>query len=380
MIVPAIATVAGLGLLLGIGLVLANKYLAVDKDPRIERVADELPGANCGGCGFAGCADFAKAVVEGRAEVNDCAPMSSDAATLIASILGIELKEKVKEVAIVLCAGGNEAAARKSEYFGVSDCRAAELVGGADKLCIFGCLGLGSCREVCPFGAVTITKDRLAVVDAEKCTACGNCVAACPRGLIKLVPSDAAFHVLCSSKDKGKVVKGYCTVGCTACKLCSRESKAFDTKSGLSILDYAFDGDIPASAALVCASQTILDTSSFDVMTWVTDQSVREGFKAEQERYKAEQKALKAAKKAKKEKAEKKEKEPKAEKAEKAEEAEKTEKAETSDQSTESAEPTKSTESDESTKSETSEKPESTDETEAAKQKTEPTAEAGGEQ
>ena len=317
MIIPAVMTIAGIGLVLGVGLVLASKYLAVDEDPRLEQVTDELPGANCGGCGYAGCAGFAKAVVDDEASVNDCAPMNGDAAAVIAQLLGIELQEKTKETALVLCAGGNEMATRKSEYAGVSDCRAAELVAGADKLCPYGCLGFGTCRDVCPFGAVIITGDRLAIIDPDKCTACGKCVEACPRSIIKIVPGDFPVHVLCSSRDKGKVVKGYCKVGCIACKLCSRESKdAFDTKSGLSIVNYDFDGELPETAALVCAPQTIVDTRSFDLRTFVTDASVREAFATSQAEYKEEQKKLKAAKKAKKEAAKKKAAEKKAEKAE----------------------------------------------------------------
>lgn len=300
MIVSAVLTVAGLGLVLGIGLVLASKYLAVEEDPRIERVAEELPNANCGGCGYAGCAGFAKAVVAGEANINDCAPMSSDAAAVIAGILGVELEEKAKEVAIVLCAGGNDVAQRKSRYLGVGDCRAAELVAGGDKECPYGCLGLGSCVTACSFDAIEISAEGVAIVDRDKCTACGKCVDACPRNIIKIVPEAFPVHVLCSSQDKGKVVKGYCKVGCIACKLCTRESKpVFDTKTGLSVVNYEHGGDVPASAALVCAPQSIVDTREFDLKDWITKPTLREGFAEKQAEFKAEQKKIKAAKKAK---------------------------------------------------------------------------------
>jgi electron transport complex protein RnfB len=298
MILPALLSIAGLGLVLGVGLVLAAKYLSVEIDPRVEKVAEELPNANCGACGYAGCTGFADAVVKGLANVTDCTPGGKETAARIAEILGVEAGEMAENVALVLCAGGNETATRKSEYNGILDCRAAEPVGGGDKLCPYGCLGLGTCREVCPFGAVVITDDRLAVIDPEKCTGCGKCVDACPRNIIKMVPTSASMHVLCSSKDKGKVVKGYCTVGCTACKLCSREHKAFDTKTGLSVLDYESGEELPESTAMVCASQSIIDTRLFELRAWVSDSALRKGFAEKQEAFREKRKEEKAAAKA----------------------------------------------------------------------------------
>ena len=311
-ILYAVVSVAGLGLVLGIGLVLAAKYLSVEIDPRVEKVAEELPNANCGACGYAGCTGFADAVVKGEADVTDCTPGGKETAARIGEILGVEVGDVAENVAVILCAGGNKTAKRKSHYEGVLDCRAAELVGGGDKLCAYGCLGLGSCRDVCPFGAVVITDDRLAVIDADKCTGCGKCVEACPRSIIKMTPSAASFHVLCSSRDKGKMVKSYCSVGCIACKLCTRQSKAFDTKTGLSVLNYEWEKDIPESAALVCGPQCILASDEFDLVGWVTDPSLREGFEKKQGEYKEEQKRIKAAKKAKKAKKAKEAKEKKA--------------------------------------------------------------------
>lgn len=316
MIITAVISLAGLGLLLGAGLVIASRYLSVEVDPRVEKIQEELPGANCGGCGYPGCSGFAVAVVAGTAKVTDCAPGGKTTAEKIAAILGVDAGDVVEQVALVQCAGGNKAATRKSIYDGVTDCAAAELVGGGDKLCPYGCLGLGSCVTACPFGAVVITPDRLAVVDADKCTGCGKCVAACPRHIIRMVPKAAKVHVLCQSKDKAKVVKAYCTVGCTACKLCAKQSKAFDVATGLSVMQYDSDAEIPETASFVCASQTIFDGRLYDLFSFVGDPKVREDLTAKAEAYKEEQKKAKEAKRAKKDKPEKEEKADKADKAE----------------------------------------------------------------
>jgi electron transport complex protein RnfB len=295
MIGASVIVVAGLGLLMGLGLLLADRFLAVEKDPRIERVAEALPNANCGGCGFAGCADFAKALVEGRAKASACAPLSAESAAVVAGILGVAAEARERVVALVRCAGGDDRAARRSRYVGVADCRAAELVGG-DKACPFGCLGLGTCEAVCAFGAVVVTGDRLAYVDAERCTGCGACVGACPRGIIRLVPKAAQVHVLCSSRDKAKVVKRYCEVGCIACRLCSRECDAFDTSTGLSVLDYTFSGEIPPSAALVCAPGSIHDgRAGPGLAELLVGDAAREALRQRQEAYREERKQARAA-------------------------------------------------------------------------------------
>ena len=173
MILTAVISLAGLGLVLGLGLMLANRYLSVEVDPRIEQVQDELPGANCGACGYPGCSGFAAAVVGGTAQVTDCTPGGKSTAEKIAALLGVEVGEMVEQVAIIRCAGGNEAAKRKSLYDGIQDCAAAELIGGGDKLCSYGCLGLGNCVEACAFDAVVVTADLLDFVDMDKCTGCG---------------------------------------------------------------------------------------------------------------------------------------------------------------------------------------------------------------
>jgi Na+-translocating ferredoxin:NAD+ oxidoreductase subunit B len=233
-------TIAGAGLLCGTALALAARFLGVDEDPRIETVTQLLPGANCGGCGYAGCADYAKAIVLDGAPINLCAPGGAETLALLASEMGIEAEATVKKVALVLCGGDAEKAVRKHAYNGIADCAAAHAVGGGDKVCAYGCLGYGSCTRVCPTGAIEITEHGLAVVHSELCIGCGACVNACPRNLIRLVPVNRSIHVLCSSRDKGPVVKKACSVGCIGCAVCTKlaDNAAITMDGALAVVDY----------------------------------------------------------------------------------------------------------------------------------------------
>ena len=213
--------IGGMGLVCGATLALAARLLAVHEDPRIEQIAEILPGANCGGCAFAGCTDYAKAIVLNNAAINLCSPGGQEVIDALAKCMGVEASTAEKKVAIVLCGGNDEHAGRKSAYNGLADCSAAAAVNGGDKLCQYGCLGYGSCARVCPVGAIEM-KDQLAVVHSDLCIGCGACVKACPRGLIVMIPADRSIHVLCNSRDKGPVVKKACKVGCIGCTICTK--------------------------------------------------------------------------------------------------------------------------------------------------------------
>ncbi|MDR1530738.1 MAG: RnfABCDGE type electron transport complex subunit B [Clostridiales bacterium] len=217
-----VLSLGGLALLFGLGLGYAGVKFKVNEDPRIPLVRDALPGANCGGCGFAGCDALAAAIVEGKAKPNAC-PVGGDAsARKISEIVGLAVEIGRHMVAFVRCNGNSNTSVFWYDYVGMQDCRAeTHLAAGGPKACGYGCLGSGSCARVCRFGAITVV-DGVAVVDREKCTACGVCVQECPKGLIAMVPYDNYVRVACNSRDNGKAVRANCSVGCIGCRICER--------------------------------------------------------------------------------------------------------------------------------------------------------------
>ncbi|MCX5668177.1 MAG: RnfABCDGE type electron transport complex subunit B [Candidatus Omnitrophica bacterium] len=234
-----IAAMALLGLIFGVALAYALKLFGIEADPAISLITSALPGSNCGACGKAGCAGFAQALKKGEAMPSGCAVSNEEARISIAKILGIDYNPGVKTIAAVLCNGGTRAR-NKYVYRGIRNCKAASLVFGGHKACAFGCLEFGDCVDLCPFDAVTIAPDGLPVVDAHKCTACGKCVAVCPKKLFELIPADKLYYVKCSSKDAGAVVAKACSAGCIACRKCEKAcpSSAVKVENNLSKIDY----------------------------------------------------------------------------------------------------------------------------------------------
>ncbi|HFE65413.1 MAG TPA: Fe-S cluster domain-containing protein [Caldithrix sp.] len=221
-IVSALITLGGLGLLFGAILAFASRIFYVEKDPRIEKIDEILPGANCGGCGYPGCSNYAEAVVSGEAEPNLCAPGGEEVVQKIAEILGIKAEAAEPMVAVVRCQGAHGVAKDKFEYQGIRDCNAAVLVHGGHKACVYGCLGFGSCVASCPFDAMAMQDNGLPVVFEDKCTACGNCVEACPKGIMELIPRSQKVFLGCVNQDAGKEVRQVCSVGCIGCALCTK--------------------------------------------------------------------------------------------------------------------------------------------------------------
>lgn len=229
----------GLGILMGALLALASKLFAVQKDEKAEAIKECLPGANCGGCGFSGCEAYASAVASGNAPVNKCAVGGSETSVKIAEIMGVEAGEQKRMRAQVMCSGTGEYARKKYIYEGIDDCVAAAKIGGGDKLCKNGCIGLGTCVKACPFDAIVV-ENGVAVVDYSKCRGCGVCVSACPKGIIKLIPFDSKHWVGCMSVDDGKNTRLVCDVGCISCKICQKNcpSGAINADNFVASIDY----------------------------------------------------------------------------------------------------------------------------------------------
>jgi electron transport complex protein RnfB len=214
----AVLFATGLGALLALVIGITAKAFAIEVDARVETVTGMLPGVNCGGCGFAGCADMARAVVENRADPSQCPVAQADSIKRIAEYLGITTAEKEKVVAVVKCSGSTSVTIR-SPYNGVSDCRSAALVAGGAKGCDFGCIGFATCARACPFDAIEM-RDGLAVVHPELCVGCGKCVETCPKNLIVLAPAAVDVHVYCNSPEKGPLKRKVCKTACIACRKC----------------------------------------------------------------------------------------------------------------------------------------------------------------
>ncbi|MCD6416675.1 MAG: RnfABCDGE type electron transport complex subunit B [Planctomycetes bacterium] len=253
-VIVAALSMTVLGALFGLGLMLAARAFRTDQDPRVAKVLDALPGANCGACGYAGCRSYAEAVAQEGEDVGLCIPGGPDAAAALADIMGVEPGEAVRHRAVVHCRGGRSLCPDRFEYAGEQNCTAAALMAGGPKACPFGCLGFGSCAEACPFGAITMSEDRLPVIDAEKCTGCGICVDVCPRNVISLLPAHFKIYLGCSSQFRGKAVKELCPMGCIACRLCAREdpNDAIKFENNLPVLDYDKAGGDFSAAADAC--------------------------------------------------------------------------------------------------------------------------------
>ena len=218
-----------LGICLGVVIAVFVKLFKVKCDPRVDLALELLPGANCGGCGKAGCADFAKALAAGEVMPANCPVSSSEQISAISLALGIDAGEVERKQAVVCCRS-DIGEVRKMHYNGVQDCVAANMVAGGPDECRYGCLGLGTCARKCPFGAIEII-GQVAVVHRELCVGCGKCASACPRGVIKMVPADSEYHVYCNSPEKGANKRYFCKAGCIGCRKCE---KLFNGKFKLS--------------------------------------------------------------------------------------------------------------------------------------------------
>ncbi len=240
LILTSVAILGGVGLTFGALIALANAKLKVWEDPRIDAVEEVLPGANCGACGLAGCRAFAEAAVKGDVAPAGCTVMGADEREDVAVLLGVDAGAASKKVARLLCAGGTNVATSKALYHGVESCGAAVAVTGGGKGCTWGCVSLADCAVACDFDAITMNEFGLPVVDPELCTACGDCVDACPLDLFTIMPLDHKLIVQCKNLLEGDDAEEVCAVACTACARCVQDAEPglIEIKNGLAVVDY----------------------------------------------------------------------------------------------------------------------------------------------
>jgi len=257
LIAPAI--MAGLGLFFGIVLAIAYRFLRVQGDPRIEQVEEFLPGSNCGACGQPGCQSFAEQIVAGTQAPSGCTVASADLIETIADYLGVDPGEQDKRVARLHCAGGKGQAHQIAEYRGFDNCHAAALVSGGGKGCPSGCLGLADCQTACTFKAITMNPNSLPVVDLAQCTACGDCVAACPRDLFEIVPLNQPLLIQCSLPIGGEIARALCITACDACERCVMDAAPglIRMENNLPIIDYTAGGPALPDATRRCPTGAI---------------------------------------------------------------------------------------------------------------------------
>ena len=230
---------AALGVLAGVLLTAAAKIFAVEVDERVDQISEALPQANCGACGFSGCADYADAIVNRGAECGLCKPGGEKSAKAISKIMGVEVTVGEPQVAFVRCAGDCTITPHKYEFDGEQSCAACNRYYNGSKLCTCGCLGYGDCMHVCPQGAISII-DRIAVVDKAKCIGCGLCAKACPNGLIAIRRISQKTDIFCSSSELAKVTHLKCPEGCIGCRMCEKvcETGAITVHDNHAAIDY----------------------------------------------------------------------------------------------------------------------------------------------
>lgn len=260
MILAAVAILGGVGLVFAILIALADKKLKVWEDPRIDAVASLLPNANCGACGVPGCHAFAEKLVAGSAQPAGCNVANEATRDAIAAYLGVDAGQARKVVARMLCAGGAHVARQQAEYRGYPSCAAAAAVAGGGKGCAWGCLGLADCVRSCTFDAMRMNADGIPVVDVDKCTACGDCVDACPKGLLALHPIDHRLLVQCRNLIGGDAALEECRVACTACGKCVMDAapKLISVASGVAVIDYDLNDLATARAIERCPTGAIV--------------------------------------------------------------------------------------------------------------------------
>jgi Na+-translocating ferredoxin:NAD+ oxidoreductase RNF subunit RnfB len=278
MVILSVLILGGVGLTFAVLIAVANRHLRVWEDPRIDAVAAMLPNANCGACGLPGCRAFAEQAVAGAIQPSRCTVASADDREAIAQYLGVDAGEALKRVARLRCAGGTDVAVQRAEYRGLRSCAAAGAVAAGGKGCTWGCLGFGDCAVSCDFDAIAMSATGLPVVDPARCTACGDCVDACPKDLFVLLPEANHLLVQCRNLLAGDEVLEQCRVACTACGRCVQDAAPglISVVSGVAVVDYARIAQEDERAVSRCPTDAIvwLDGAQFPAHRQSTKWSV----------------------------------------------------------------------------------------------------------
>ena len=244
-IIWTIVVITLLGVLLAAVLFLVARKFRVEEDPRIDQIEKLMPGANCGGCGFAGCHAFADSCVKaGNLDGHFCPVGGNETMKQVAAVLGCAAVEQAPMVAVVRCNGTCANRPKTSEYDGLASCRVKAALYSGDTACAYGCLGCGDCVAACGSDAIHMNPETgLPEVDEEKCTACGKCVKACPKNVIELRakgPRGMRVFVSCLNRDKGPAAKKACSAACIGCGICLKTCTkgAIVLENNVAYIDY----------------------------------------------------------------------------------------------------------------------------------------------
>jgi Na+-translocating ferredoxin:NAD+ oxidoreductase RNF subunit RnfB len=261
MLATAVLAMGALAALLAVLLTIAAKHLAVDEDERLETLIDALPGNNCGACGQPGCRGFAEALLAGSVQPAECTVSTAEEKTRIADLLGVTVGEVERRVARLACAGGANVARLRADYVGEPSCAAAALISGGGKGCTWGCLGYGDCALSCDFDAIHIDEHDLPQVREDACTACGDCVAACPKDLFSLEQTADRLWVACRNMEAGDRLLENCRVACTACARCAHDAPSLITMAG----------NLPVITGSQTAAREVIDRCPTGAIVWIDD-------------------------------------------------------------------------------------------------------------